>query len=155
VKPATGAIQYSHEVEATGAAFFKAVDAAGLEGMVSKDRDDKYWSGRSKGWLKTKCFAEGEFDVIGVLAEPGEAPLALMASRDERKYVGGAFIALNQAMRDRLWKRVKTKAGPPPKGINIDKPKAQWVRPGLIGRVRFLKGEDTLRHATLHEVREE
>lgn len=155
VKPAEGAIQFSHHIEASGAAFFKAADAAGLEGTVSKDRHGKYWSGRSKSWLKTKCFEEAEFDVIGVLAEPGEAPQALMASRDERKYVGGAFIALNQAMRERLWKRVKAKSGPPPKGIKIDKPKAQWVRPGLIGKVRFLKGEEKLRHATLHELREE
>ena len=32
---------------------------------------------------------------------------------------------------------------------------AQWVQPGIVGRVRFLKGEETLRHATLKDWREE
>jgi hypothetical protein len=29
-----------------------------------------------------------------------------------------------------------------------DKQKAQWLKPGLIVRVRFLRGEEKLRHAT-------
>jgi len=29
--------------------------------------------------------------------------------------------------------------------------KAKWVKPGLRGRVRFLKGEETLRHASLQD----
>ena len=30
-------------------------------------------------------------------------------------------------------------------------PDAQWVRPGLVGRVKFLKGAGVLRHASLNE----
>jgi hypothetical protein len=30
-----------------------------------------------------------------------------------------------------------------------------WLKPGLIGRVRHLKGEQTLRHATLQEIKED
>jgi hypothetical protein len=45
--------------------------------------------------------------------------------------------------------------GRAPKGIPIKKPNAQWIRPGLVGHVRFLKGEGGLRHATLTEVRED
>jgi hypothetical protein len=40
--------------------------------------------------------------LLGVLREPGEAPMALMATHDaERRYVGSAIIALNREMRDR------------------------------------------------------
>ena len=31
------------------------------------------------------------------------------------------------------------------------KPGTQWLRPGLIARVRYLKGEQGLRHATLFD----
>jgi hypothetical protein len=41
-----------------------------------------------------------------------------------------------------------------PKGLPINKPNAQWIRPGLVGHVQFLKGEGGLRHATLKDVRE-
>ncbi|ESW94825.1 hypothetical protein X769_31500 [Mesorhizobium sp. LSJC268A00] len=40
------------------------------------------------------------------------------------------------------------------KGI-MKRPATQWVKPGLIGRVKHLRGEDDLRHASLQDFREE
>ncbi|WP_245486696.1 hypothetical protein [Mesorhizobium sp. M7A.F.Ca.MR.176.00.0.0] len=37
--------------------------------------------------------------------------------------------------------------GPVPKGLKKDK--AEWIKPGLVGRVKFLRGEEKLRHAKL------
>ena len=37
--------------------------------------------------------------------------------------------------------------GPAPKGMK--RPATQWVKPGLIGRVKHLRGEADLRHASL------
>jgi hypothetical protein len=54
-------------------------------------------------------------------------------------------------MRERLWERVAGMPGRRPKGIPIKKPNAQGSDPGLVGRVRFLKGEGGLHHATLTE----
>ena len=84
----------------------------------------------------------------------GTAPLALMASHDaERRYVGTAIVAIRGNIRDWFWRRVEEMRGPPPKGLK--KPATQWVAPGLIGRVRYLKGEEYLLHATLKDVRDE
>ena len=41
--------------------------------------------------------------------------------------------------------------GKPVKGVDA-KPGTEWVKPGLIGRIRHLKGEEKPRHATLEEV---
>lgn len=71
----------------------------------------------------------------------------------ERRYVGSATIALKQGMRDRLWKRVQEKEGVPLRGIK--EPTVQWTQPGLVGRVRHLKGEEKLRHATLTEIEDD
>jgi ATP-dependent DNA ligase len=68
---------------------------------------------------------------------------------------GAAVIGLNRAMRERLWERVAGMPGRAPKGIPIKKPNAQWIKPGLVGHLKFLKGEGGLRHATLTEVRED
>ena len=82
----------------------------------SKRADSIYCSGPSKAWLKAKCLEVSEHAVAGVLSEPGSPPMALMAMHDaERRYVGSAFIAPNQAMRERLWKRVQDQHGPPAK----------------------------------------
>jgi bifunctional non-homologous end joining protein LigD len=145
-------IQFSEAFEGEAAAIFRVVERMGLEGIISKRADSRYRSGPSKAWLKTKCFVKSDFELLGVVREPGQAAQALMATPD-RKHVGGAIVALKGAMRDRLWERVKTSPAPAPKGFK--KAGAEWVQPGLVGRVRFLRGEGGLRHATLKEVREE
>ena len=71
----------------------------------------------------------------------GKPAFALMADRKTGKYVGSAFINSSRVIRERLWKRVR--------------PATQWVKPGIIGRVKHLRGEEDLRHASLQDFREE
>jgi ATP-dependent DNA ligase len=54
----TRPLQFSEEFTGDAAAFFQACADRQLEGMVSKLASSKYRSGRSKTWLKTKCFTE-------------------------------------------------------------------------------------------------
>jgi bifunctional non-homologous end joining protein LigD len=148
-------IQYSQHVEGNGRAFYDQVDRMGLEGMVSKRASSPYRSGRAETWQKAKCYEESTYEVAGVLREPGRPAVAYMVTPDkERRYVGGAFITLNQQMRERLWARVQRAKGKPVKGVDA-KPGTVWVKPGIIGRVRHLKGEEKLRHATLEELSDE
>ncbi|MBZ9710480.1 hypothetical protein LB543_27660 [Mesorhizobium sp. ESP7-2] len=67
------------------------------------------------------------------------------------RYAGGAFVTFETDKRQRLWDRVQGKVGGPvPKGLRSDK--AEWLKPGLVGRVR--KGEEKLRHAKLLDFRD-
>ncbi|MER9494146.1 ATP-dependent DNA ligase [Mesorhizobium sp. M0320] len=151
--PAGIRIQFSQSLPGEANAIFHLVDQAGLEGMVSKRRDSKYRSGASTNWLKAKCYEIGEYQLLGVEREAGKPAFALMADRATGKYVGPAFINSSRAIRERLWKRVQEHAGPAPKGMK--RPATQWVKPGLIGRVKHLRGEEDLRHASLQDFREE
>jgi len=94
-----------------------------------------------------------EYELLGVEREAGKPAFALMADRKTGRYVGSAFINSSRAIRERLWKRVQEYAGPAPKAMK--RPATQWVKPGLIGRVKHLRGEDDLRHASLQDFREE
>jgi bifunctional non-homologous end joining protein LigD len=146
-------IQYSEHFETDGSAFFTACNGMGLEGIVSKRADSRYRSGPSKDWLKTKCFAEADFEVVGVSRNPGEPAMALL-SRPGRGYVGKAFVTLDRATKDRFWSRIAALKGKAaPKGIK-QSAGVQWVKPGLVGRVQYLKGEGGLRHASLKDFRE-
>ena len=121
----------------------------GLEGIVSKRAACPYQSGRTREWVKIKSFTEATFDIIGVQREPGQPAMVLMAN-EEGRYMGGAFVTLPRGIRERLWARVQAQAGAPaPKGIKAEK--AEWVKPGLRGRVKFLRGEEKLRHASLQD----
>ncbi|BBD41417.1 ATP-dependent DNA ligase (plasmid) [Aminobacter sp. Y103A] len=85
-------------------------------------------------------------------AGEGKPAFALMGEPGTRKYVGSAFITLNREMRERLWKRVQEHAGPAPEGVK--RQATTWVKPGLKGHVKHLRGEDKLRHASLLRVQE-
>ncbi|MER8811291.1 ATP-dependent DNA ligase [Mesorhizobium australicum] len=148
-----GRIQFSESLPGPAKAILHLVDQAGLEGMVSKRRDSKYRSGPSANWLKAKCYSVDEYELLGVEREAGKPAFALMADRATGRYVGSAFMNSSQAIRERLWKRVQEHAGPAPKGMK--RPATQWVKPGIIGRVKHLRGEEDLRHASLQDFREE
>lgn len=149
--PAVGRIQVSKAMPGTGDAVYHLVDRAGLEGMVSKRKDSVYRSGPTMNWRKIKCYAEKEMDIIGVQREAGKPAMVLMA--DKGRYAGGAFVAFKADKRQRLWDRVQGKVGGPVP-IGLKKEKAEWLKPGLVGRVRFLKGEERLRHAKLLDFRD-
>lgn len=142
-------LQYSEHFEEEGPLFFKACDGMGLEGIVSKRAESRYRSGPSKNWLKTKCYVQGEFDVIGIERTAKGESVALLASRENGSYAGAAFVTLKRVDRERFWRRVhslQTEAVPM---ASLRKKEAQWVRPGIVAQVKHLKGERGLRHASL------
>ncbi|RUT85520.1 MULTISPECIES: RNA ligase family protein [unclassified Mesorhizobium] len=149
---AGGRIQFSEAMPGTGDAVYYLADQTGQEGIVSKRKDSLYRSGPTKNWRKIKCYDEKEMEIIGVQRDPGQAARVLMA--DKGRYVGAANVQFKFDKRKHLWDRVQGKVGGPvPKGLKKDK--AEWLKPGLVGRVKFLKGEEQLRHAKLLDYREE
>ncbi|MDX8495147.1 ATP-dependent DNA ligase [Mesorhizobium sp. VK22B] len=149
---AGGRVQFSEALPGTGDAVYHLACEAGLEGIVSKRLDSVYRSGSTMNWRKIKCYVEKEMDIIGVKRETGKPAMVLMA--DNGRYMGGAFVTFKADKRQQLWDRVQGKAGaPPPEGLA--KEKAEWLKPGLVGRVKFLKGEEKLRHASLRDFWEE
>jgi bifunctional non-homologous end joining protein LigD len=145
---------FSEEFTGDAAAFFQACADHQLEGIVSKLALSKYRSGRSKTWLKTKCFTEGSFIIIGTARDrKTKAPLALLARPDAQglTYAGSAFIALSGAERNELSARLQTSRLCPIPRLRI--PDAQWVHPQLMARVRHLAGRKYLRHGTLRGIR--
>ncbi|RWM06970.1 hypothetical protein [Mesorhizobium sp.] len=156
IKPAKGIIQYSDHVEGGGTAFFQAVEKMGIEGMVSKRKGSPYRSGKLDFWVKTKCWEVGDFELLGIMREPGKPAAAIMA-RDGR-YAGTAVVTLPGGLRERLWQRVQQgKATRPPRPVPtaVAGADVEWVKPGITGKVKYLRGEHKLRHATMQHFREE
>ncbi|TIS70490.1 MAG: DNA ligase [Mesorhizobium sp.] len=151
IKPAKGIIQYSDHVEGNGDAVFEAVEKMGLEGIVSKRRTSSYRSGRQDFWVKCKCWDVGDFELLGIKREPGKPAAAIMARGG--RYAGTAAVTLPRGLRERLWHRVQeARASKPAQRVpSAFADDVEWVRPGITGRVKFLRGEHTLRHATLQD----
>jgi DNA ligase D-like protein (predicted ligase) len=146
-------IQFSEEFIGDAAAFFRACAANELEGIVSKLATSRYRSGRSKTWLKTKCFTEGEFLLLGIDRDrKTDAPRALLAKAESGNliYAGAAFIGLSGVEREKLQGKLRALAVERPSISWLRNREARWVKPKLSLKVRHLAfGSGLLRHATV------
>ncbi|WP_027062645.1 RNA ligase family protein [Mesorhizobium loti] len=139
-------VQFSEAMPGTGDAVYHLACEANLEGMVSKRADSVYRSGPTMNWRKIKCYEKKEMEIVGAQRERGKPAMVLMAEKG--RYAGGAFVTFKADKRKALWDRVQRRVGGPvPKGLKNDK--AEWLKPGLVGLVQTLKGEENLRHAKL------
>ena len=91
---------------------------------------------------------ETEYEILGVQRDPGKPTMALMGEPGSREYVGGAFVTFGRQKGEAFKAFVEANLGSPPRGFG-KKPSGtvQWLRPGFVGTVRHLRGEDKLRHA--------
>ncbi|TBB97189.1 ATP-dependent DNA ligase [Rhizobium ruizarguesonis] len=163
IKDRQGAIHFSEDIEGDPDAIFRAADEHGLEGIVYKDRDRPYRSGRLGDWLKVKCIASDAFFIVGyepsLGAYGGFASLLLAARQNgDLRYVGSVGTGFKERdaaqlrkLMDRiLWKR---KAPPVPYG---GKRRVTWLQPTLIAEVAYRgwTSDQKLRHSSYKGLRE-
>ena len=143
-------IQFSDEFDGEGDDLFTACAERALEGIVSKHSLAPYRSGRSKTWLKTKCFTQSTFVVIGTDRDRKTGALrALLAHKDSGGlgYAGAAFIALAGKERAQFFAELErlATAWATFKGMHDVK----WCHPKLTVEVKHLAGSKLLRHDTV------
>jgi len=140
----TGAIHYASHIEGDGEAFYQAVAARGLEGVMAKLRSSPYLPGRrSPAWLKIKRRAEQEFVIGGwTLREGSDSDLAsLMVGVFEEgalKAAGKVGTGFDARERRRLMALMEplARTSPPFRPAPTEKG-AHWVEPKLVARVEF------------------
>jgi bifunctional non-homologous end joining protein LigD len=143
-------IQFSEEFDGDGAALFKACAERALEGIISKHSLAPYRSGRSKTWLKTKCFTESTFVVVGTDRDRKTGALmALLAHSGGLKYAGAAFITLGGDERKEFLAEVERLTTSWGALKSSGASEVKWCQPRLVVRVKHLAGSKTLRHATV------
>jgi bifunctional non-homologous end joining protein LigD len=143
-------IQFSDEFDGDGAALFKACAKQELEGIVSKHALAPYRSGRSRTWLKTKCFTESTFVVVGTDCDRKTGALmALLAHSDGLKYAGAAFITLGGDERREFLAEVERLTASWAALKFTRATDVKWCQPRLVVRVKHLAGTKMLRHATV------
>jgi DNA ligase D-like protein (predicted ligase)/DNA ligase D-like protein (predicted polymerase)/DNA ligase D-like protein (predicted 3'-phosphoesterase) len=129
-----------------GAAFLEAVKEMGLEGIMAKQRQSTYLTGkRSDSWLKIKTRQTMECLIIGYKEGKGDRQSTfgalILAQRDgaELKYVGKAGTGFDEhllkAVYEELQKLPRTKR--PVKEKTPDDSRSVWVEPKLICEVSY------------------
>lgn len=155
------AIRLSEVIDADGAAFLKASCELGLEGIIAKRSDGRYWSGRKSDWIKIKCSQREGFVIIGYepsqVARGGVGRLLLAARRGDRLvYVGGVGTGFSEKtgalLREHL-DVIKRDASP---ASHTGKRRAVWVEPLVCAEIEFggWTNDGKLRHSSFKGLRE-
>jgi bifunctional non-homologous end joining protein LigD len=115
-----------------------------LEGVVSKKIDGPYRPGKSKTWLKSKCFRLDEFVIVGFRESKATGGLAALLlaeiTKDGLHYVGKVGTGFTERDAGLLLDRIrKLSRHHPPRGMSLGPgdSAAVWVKPNLLAMVRY------------------
>lgn len=157
--PAPERIFYSEHFTHRGEEFLDHACRLRLEGIISKQANAAYTSGRSKVWLKSKCHQRQEFVIAGFTPPTkgsrgiGALLLAYYKGK-ELHYAGkvgtGFSFDLSLELRKKLSKLKQGKALAKERG-------AVWVEPRLVCEVEFTEWtpDGKLRHPSFQGLRED
>ncbi|PDS97502.1 ATP-dependent DNA ligase [Rhizobium sp. S9] len=143
--PAGGedAIRLSEEIEADGETLLRIACEHELEGIIAKDRNSTYRSGRYGDWLKIKCIQSDGFAIVGYQrssAAFGNIGALLLAARKgaDLVYVGsvGTGFKADEAMKLRATME-KIKATKPEVKYSGGRKNLIWVKPKLVAEIEY------------------
>jgi bifunctional non-homologous end joining protein LigD len=156
--------QFAEHLDADGPEAFREACRLGLEGIVSKQRDQPYRSGKRVGWLKTKCVQRQEF-VIGGFTDPEGSRQGIGAllvghyEGDRLAFAGkvGTGFTTKSARDLRIeLNAIEVRECPfDPRPAGWLGRNAHWVKPTLVGEVVFTEwtNENKIRHPSFQGLR--
>jgi bifunctional non-homologous end joining protein LigD len=157
-------ILYGEHLEGSGAEIQERACAMGLEGIVSKQHDAPYRSGRSESWIKVKCGKRDTFPIVAFVEKLGAKPrkiASLYVGRregDQLLYAGkvrsGYSEAVARDLRQRLDPFIRKDS---PLSEPVNKPKATWVEPAIEAEIAYSTMTENvlLREAVFKGLRED
>jgi bifunctional non-homologous end joining protein LigD len=133
-----------------GEALYEAAKQQGLEGIMAKRQDSRYYEGkRTRDWLKIKTHGRQEFLIAGYTHGGGRRASTfgslILALREggELKYVGNVGTGFTDTEIRRLLEKLKPlrRETPPfrtvPKMPRVRRDEIVWVEPELVAEVEF------------------
>ncbi|MDR6827957.1 bifunctional non-homologous end joining protein LigD [Bosea sp. BE271] len=136
-------LRFVEHFETGGDAVLRSACKLSLEGIVSKQADAPYQSGRSDTWAKSKCRAGHEVVIGGYAKTNGKFRSLLVGVHrgDHFVYVGRVGTGFGAAKVEKLLPKLKeVETGSSPfTGVGAPKREKEvtWLRPELVAEIEF------------------
>ena len=154
-------ILFSDFLKTNGKDVLKSACHLNLEGIVSKDGNSTYQSGRNKNWIKTKCSKLQEFVIGGYTFQKknnslGSLLMGAFNTQGEFQYIGKVGTGFGSAESSKLLEKLRklnSDENPFMKGTPAKE--AHFVSPTLVAQIEFgaWTDEKILRHAAYKGLR--
>jgi bifunctional non-homologous end joining protein LigD len=163
-KANTGCVRFSEHLKGNAKEVLEHACELQLEGLIGKQVDSVYVSGRSRSWIKLKCRRRQDFVIAGYTAPGGSRQgfgallLGVYGENGKLKYAGKVGTGFDDKLLAGLSKKFAQLKRPdspledPPREKGI-----QWLRPVLVGEIAYAERTDDgiLRQASFMGLRED
>ncbi|WP_312367038.1 non-homologous end-joining DNA ligase [Ensifer sp.] len=160
IDQSSAVIRLSEEIEGEGAAVLAQACKIGLEGIIAKNRQAPYRSGRIGDWLKLKCTQSDGFVVVGYEPStkvPGAISRLLLAARqgNDLVYVGGVGTGFTDKMARDLRKQLSAMPAKAPP-VSVKRKNAVFCEPAFVAEITYteITSDGKLRHPSFKGMRE-
>ncbi|MFM6831884.1 MAG: DNA ligase D [Novosphingobium sp.] len=150
-------VRLADHVIGAGEKLFRAMCAAGQEGIISKKADASYDGRRTKAWLKVKCTNRQEFIIVGwtkssAHARPFGSLLLAQKAGPELVYKGKVGTGFDASTLDDLKQRM-AKLARTTASLEVPQGDARgvvWIKPRLVAEIAFAEftAEGRVRHGS-------
>jgi bifunctional non-homologous end joining protein LigD len=162
--PDSPSVRFSEELHGNAQDILNNACKLGLEGLIGKQADSVYASGRTRSWIKLKCRARQDF-VIGGYTAPGGSRTGFGAllvgtydAHGKLQFAGKVGTGFDEVRLGTLMRRFAPlrradspfAKAPREKGV-------QWLRPKLVAEIAYAERTDEgiLRQASFMGLRED
>jgi bifunctional non-homologous end joining protein LigD len=159
-------LRLSEHFDEDGEVMLRHACRLSLEGLVSKQRDAAYPTGRTRSWIKSKCSDRQEFVIAGYV--PSSVSKDLVGSLVLGYHEDGTLVHAGrvgtgfsrEVARDLVARLEPLSRKSPPFAEKLTaeaKRGVVWVKPALVAEVEFRAwtADGILRHATFRGLRED
>ncbi|NRP69861.1 hypothetical protein ILFOPFJJ_00735 [Ensifer psoraleae] len=161
----TSTIQYSEHVRGNGEHVLAAICKAGQEGIIAKEANARYRSGRTRSWLKVKCTKRQEFVIGGYTpsSKKGRAFASILLGTfegDKLVYRGGVGTGFGEKAMEELaavFAKRRRQTSPFDSVPRERNRNAVWLKPDLVAEVDFTEftADGHIRHGSFEGLRED